>query len=149
MSPHEAAAALEGVDRAEEKLAERARWPLHRHAMFGLCEGLLIAGLAQPLLVTAVMFGAAMFLLVACISGDRRRHGMFVSGWQKGATRPLMFVLVAFLATMVYFAIHVRSGDELEPLGLAIGLATFVVCTVSSIAWELIYRSELLGKNRP
>lgn len=148
MYPHEADAALKSVSHTEEKLAERAQWPLHRHAMFGLCEGLLIAGLAQPALTTAAMFGAAMFLLVACVSDDRRRHGMFVSGWQRGATRPLMIALVAFLGTMACAAIYVRSGDEIAPLGLFIGLVTFVVCTVSSVVWERIYRAELLRKDR-
>ena len=143
MARNEAAAALVQVSEARRRLADRARWPLHRHALFGLMEGLLIAGIAQPAPIFAGMIGIAMVILVYCVTDDRRRHGMFVSGWQGNATRPLMVMLAAFVVAMVLAALAVRSGDAASPLGYALGLVTFAVCTAASLRWETVYRREL------
>lgn len=149
MDINEAATALEGVSRTQGKLAERAKWPLHRHAMFGLSEGLLIAALSQTAQLRTAMIGVGLALVFVCIWDDRRRHGMFVSGWQKGATRPLMIALVLFLVMMVCAGLYVRRGDGMQTIGLIIGLITFTVCTAASVAWERIYRAELLRQDRP
>ncbi|HEY0013715.1 MAG TPA: hypothetical protein VGB79_12790 [Allosphingosinicella sp.] len=149
MDRNEAAAALADVGRTEQRLAQRARWPFHRHAMFGLSEGLLVAAVAQPLGIAAPMTAAAMALLVVCIADDRRRHGMFVSGWQPGATRPLTIMLFAFLLAMVAGAALVRDGDAAQPIGYLLGAVAFLVCTAASLRWEKIYRAELEGEGRP
>lgn len=148
MDPHDAATALTSIRRTEDKLADRARWPVHRHAMFGLSEGLLIAALPQPSAIRTGMIAVGAVLILACVWDDRRRHGMFISGWQKGATRPLTFMLAAFLATMVWAALHTGRGDGIQPSGMIIGVVTFVICTGASIAWERIYRAALLRGDR-
>lgn len=148
MNPNEAAAALAEVERTETKLAERARWPFHRHAMFGLAEGILVAGLAQPTAQAGAMIAVAMALLVICISEDRRRDGMFVSGWQPGATRPLTILITLFVLAMAAASAMARDGDGTAPLGYLYGAITFVVCTAASLRWEKIYRAELTGKGR-
>jgi hypothetical protein len=148
MNGNEAAAALAEVGRTERKLAEHARWPFHRHAMFGLAEGLLIAGLAQPMRIGGGMTAAALALLVVCVMDDRRRHGMFVSGWQAGATRPLTILLSLFVVLMVVASLAVRDGGSAQPLGFLIGAITFAVCTAASLRWEKIYRAQLTGEGR-
>jgi hypothetical protein len=145
MDRNEAAAALADAGRIERKLSEHARWPFHRHAMFGLAEGLIVAGLAQPIATSGAMTAVAMSLIAVCIMEDRRRHGMFVSGWQRGATRPLTIALFLFLIVMVIGAAFVRDGETAQPLGYLIGAVTFAVCTWASIRWEKIYRAELAG----
>ena len=42
MDPNEAASALAEMGRTEKRLAAHAHWPFHRHAMFGLSEGLIV-----------------------------------------------------------------------------------------------------------
>jgi hypothetical protein len=142
---NEAAAALAEVGRTEHRLAERAHWPFHRHAMFGLAEGLLVAGVAQPLAISGAMTAAALALLAVCITQDRRRHGMFVSGWQPGATRPLTIRLLLFVAVMLGASAAVRGSAAAQPLGFLLGGLTFAVCTFASLRWERLYRAALAG----
>lgn len=149
MNRNEAAAALADVGRTERRLAERARSPFHRHAMFGLAEGLMVAGIAQPTGIMAGMTATAMALFVVCIMDDRRRNGMFVSGWQGGATRSLTIALTVFVVAMLAGSLAVRDGETAQPLGYLLGAITFAVCTAASLLWEKIYRAELAGGRRP
>ena len=148
MNPNEAATALEGVDRTERKLAQHAHWPFRRHAMFGLGEGLLIAALAQPMSIGGGMIAVAIALFVICMWDDRRRHGMFVSGWQPGRTLPLTVMLLLFVVAMAVVSLAVRDGEAAQPLGYLAGLVTFAVCTAASLRWQKIYRVELEGEGR-
>lgn len=145
MDRNEAAAALDEVDRTERKLAGRAHWPFHRHAMFGLAEGLLVAAIAQPVVIAAGMVAAAMALLVVCVGDDRRRHGMFVTAWQPGPTRPLMIAFLVFLLAMFVASALARSGESAQPLGYLLGAITFAVGTATSLRWQKIYRAQLVG----
>ncbi len=143
MNSNDAANALDGVNRTEARLAERARWPFHRHAMFGLAEGLVVAAIAQPTATGGGMIAVAMSLLVICIMDDRRRHGMFISGWQAGPTRPLTAVLVLIMLAMVFLSLQLRDGENAQPLGYLIGAVTFAICTGASLLWEQLYRAQL------
>ena len=143
MNPIEAATALDGVDRTERKLAQHAHWPFHRHAMFGLGEGLLIAALAQPMAIGGWMIGVAIALFIMCMWDDRRRHGMFVSGFQPGRTIPLTVLLVLFVTAMAVGSLMIRDGVSAQPLGYLAGLVTFALCTAASLQWQKIYRAEL------
>ncbi len=144
MTPNEAATALADIHRNDSRLAERAHWPFHRHAMFGLVEGLLVAGIAQPLPLAAAMTAVSLSLLAVCIIEDRRRNGMLITGWRPKATRLLMVLLVLFLGAMVVASALVRGdGQSAQPLGYLIGAVTFLVCTLASLRWEKIYRAQL------
>jgi hypothetical protein len=143
MNPNEAATALDSVDRTERKLAQHAHWPFHRHAMFGLGEGLLIASLAQPISIGGWMIAVAIALFIVCMWDDRRRHGMFVSGFQPGRTRFLTALLVIFVIAMAAVSLALRDGESAQPLGYLAGLVTFAVCTAASLQWQKIYRAEL------
>lgn len=149
MNPNEAAAALAKVDSTESRLAARARWPFHRHAMFGIAEGMLVAGIAQPIAQAGAMFVVAMALIIVCVSEDRRRDGMFVSGWQPGATRPLTILITLFVLAMAAASAMTRDGGGAAPLGYLFGAITFLVCTAASLRWEKIYRADLAGRARP
>jgi hypothetical protein len=143
MNPIDAATALKEVGRTEKKLAGHAQWPLYRHALFGLGEGLLIAGLAQPIAAGASMMAAGAALFGVCVGDDRRRHGMFVSGWQPGATRPLTMMLFLFVTLLAAASLMVRDGQSAQPLGYLLGIVAFVVCTGASLLWQKIYRAQL------
>lgn len=146
MNANEAATALDGVGNTEKKLAEHSHWPFHRHAMFGLGEGLLIAALAQPISTGSGMIAVAATLFALCVWDDRRRHGMFVSGWQPGATRPLTMMLVLFVTVMAAASLVVRDGESAQPVGYLAGVVTFAVCTGASLLWQRIYRNQLRGE---
>ena len=144
MDRNEAAAALAEVGRTERRLAERARWPFYRHAMFGLIEGLIVAAAAQPLQLAGPMTVAALALLPVCVMDDRRRHGMFVSGWQAGATLPLTILLTLFIIAMLVASLVVRDGESAQSLGYLFGFVTCAVGTAASLRWEKIYRARLI-----
>jgi len=146
MNPDEAAAALARIDRTQTRLAERAHWPLYRHALFGLVEGLIVAGLAQPVAQAGAMIVAALVLIVICIGWDRRRDGMFVSGWQPGATRTLTVVITLFVLAMAVTSVTLRDSGAAVPIGYLLGGITLVVCTAASLHWEKLYRDHLVGK---
>jgi hypothetical protein len=143
MNRNEAAAALAEVNRTENKLAERAHWPFHRHAMFGLLEGLIVAGIAQPPAMMAAMVAVAMALVVVCVTDDRRRHGMFVSGFQGGSTRWVTLAVLLFLLPMMAASALLRDGESVQPLGYALGAIAFAVCTAGSLVWQKVYRGVL------
>lgn len=147
MDRDHAAASLAEVGRTERRLADRARWPFHRHAMFGLAEGLIIAGIAQPIGLMGAMIGVALALMAVCVMDDRRRHGMFVSGWLPGATRPLTIALMFFVVAMLLASLALRDGESARPLGYLLGAITFAVCTAASLHWEKIYRAQLAGED--
>lgn len=135
--------ALARVGQTEARLAGRARWPFHRHAMFGLAEGLLVAAVAQPLRLGAPMIAVALSLVTVCVFDDRRRHGMFVSGWQAGATRPVTLAMAAVLFVLIAAAAWLRDGDAVQPLGYLLGAIAWAVCTGASLLWQKVYRAEL------
>lgn len=143
MNRDEAAAQLADVARAEERLAQKARWPFHRHAMFGLMEGLLITSVSQPGRLALPMIAVSFALGVVCVAEDRRSQGMFVSGWRKGPTLPLTCALALFIMLMALAAMSVRDATAAQPLGYLLGAFTFAVCTAASLWWERIYRSAL------
>lgn len=144
MNPRDAAAALAQVELAQTRLAARAHWPLYRHALFGLVEGLVVAAVAQPIAHAGALFVLAMALLVLCVQGDRRRDGMFVSGWQRGATRPLTIMIVLFALAMALASASLRDDNAMVPMGYMLGVITLAVCTAASLRWEKVYRTNLL-----
>jgi hypothetical protein len=143
MNPNEAAAALDAMNRTQARLADHARFPFRRHAMFGLMEGLIVAGIAQPLAIGSAMTGAGLALLVTSVMQDRRQHGMLVTSWKPG-TRGLIVALSLFMLAMVVAAALIRDGETVQPLGYLLGVIAFVVCTAASMQWEKKYRAHLL-----
>lgn len=143
MNPNDAAAALAQVDQTEARLAARARWPFHRHAMFGLAEGLVVAGVAQPTAQAGAMITAALALIFVCVAQDRRRDGMFVSGWQAGATRLLTILITLFVLALAVASAMTRNEAGTQPIGYLLGAVAFVTCTAASLRWEKIYRANL------
>lgn len=145
MDGDEAALAIARVRQTQKRLAGRAHWPFHRHAMFGLSEGLLVSAVAQPVQLALPMIGAGLALIAVCILQDRRRDGMFVSGWRAGRTRALTVTLTVFVLLMGVLSACLRNGEAAQPIGYLVGLVTWAVCTIASLRWERTYRAELLS----
>ncbi|WP_338501433.1 hypothetical protein V6R86_01550 [Sphingomonas kaistensis] len=144
---NEAAAALRALDAANLRLAERMRWPLWRHASAGLLLALMLAAIAlQPSPLGFALFGVAMLLTLAIARDDKKRHGMFVSGYQRGRTAWVMAaVLLLFIGCVVLvLSLPARSLDEIR-LWLTM-LALFVATTGLSLVWERVYRAEIQRK---
>ena len=146
MNSKEARAALDSVQATDRKMADKMRWPFRRHALFGLSEGLLVTGLGIEGGTGTSLCAAGVVLILAAMSIDKQRHGMFVSGMKGKSTRPLMWVLMTVLIGAVLLSLLVLRWEEgVNPAVVALGVAVGVFCTWASTKWEKLYRAELLS----
>ena len=143
-----ARAALESVALTDRKMATHMHWPFRRHATFGLTEGLLVTGLgiAGPIGVAACGVGVALVPLM--VQQDKRRHGMFVSGWSSNRARPIVFALLALLLPAIALSLYLRWDSGVNPLVVLLGIAVAITSTWASIRWEKLYRAELEESGR-
>ena len=143
MSPAEARAALDSAGAARAQIAALGVCPPWRHAAFGAIMALLVGGLGFELPVqvacTVLAFGGIAFVA----SYDRRRYGVFINGYRKGATRPLTFALAAMIAALFVLQIWLRDHHAAEVARLAVGLAAFLIATGMSVLWSRVFRREM------
>jgi hypothetical protein len=145
MDSTEARAALASTNLSNRKLAERAQWPLWRHAAFGLLEALLLIAWGLPTAAMAACLVLALVGLGWIVADDRSRNGFFVSGWSSKAAMPA--TIAACVVFIGAFALVLLTGgpNQWTPIVPLAAFITFVGCTLSSIWWERLYRKELLS----
>ncbi|MGZ3267820.1 MAG: hypothetical protein ACXU7X_06340 [Croceibacterium sp.] len=143
MSPAEARAALDSAGAARAQLAALGTCPPWRHAAFGAMMGLLILGLGFPIGIEVACLCVAMGLMAVIVAYDRRRYGVFINGYRKGATRPVVAALLVAMMALLVLQIHLREQgvDGLVPFAVA-GLA-FVVAVMGSVWWARVFRREM------
>jgi hypothetical protein len=117
MSPAEARAALDSTAAASAQIAALGVWPPGRDAAFG--------GIA----------------VVA--SYDRRRYGVFVNGYRRGATRPVVAVLLLAVLALMVLQIYFREHGAAPWVPFAVGAAAFVVAVTGSVQWSRAFRREM------
>ena len=138
--PRRALDALEAID---ERLAQRMRWPLWRHMAAGLLMSLIVAAAGVPRNLAAAAFAAALVLVLVIVRDDKKRHGMFVGGYQRGRTK---WVVAAIILTTLSAVIVVRTqlsegiADALFWVVLAI---VFSGTTMLSLLWERVYGDDI------
>ena len=145
MDRNEALASLDAVRDADRRMAGRMRWPFYRHAMVGISEGLLVAGIGIPGTIGMVAIGVGFALMAAQFYGDKRRDGMFVSGYKGRRTRRLVLCLVVLLLAAAGASLALRWDEGINPLVLGLGAVLAVILTLASMWWERLYRAELLA----
>jgi drug/metabolite transporter (DMT)-like permease len=143
MSPAEARAALASVDAAREQLAALGNCPPWRHAAFGAVMGLLVGGVGFDLPVQTATTVLALGGVTMIATNDRKRYGVFVNGFRKGATLPITIALVAVMLGLLLAQIWLREHHAAAPVHLAIGLAAFAIGIAASVAWNRIFRREM------
>lgn len=146
LSPAEARAALDNVGMTRAQMAALGMCPPWRHAAFGAIMGLLVGGLGFPTAIQTATFVIAMGGVVAISSYDRRRYGVFVNGYRKGATRPLTFALLAVMLGLLVLQIWLRDNGASTALHLALGLVAFAIGTGTSVIWGRVFRREMEGR---
>jgi hypothetical protein len=143
MSPAEARAALDSAGAAREKLAALGNCPPWRHAAFGAVMALLVGGVgfAVPVQVacTVLAFGA----IAAIVSYDRKRYGVFINGYRKGATRPFTFALLLVMLGLIFVQMWLRDRHASDQVHLAIALSAFLIGTGASVIWSRLFRREM------
>ena len=144
LDPSHAAEALATAERSRRRFAlEQAHWPWSRHAVFGALIGGLAAAQAIPAPYSTCAALALIVVAARVAAADRRRRGVFVSGWRYGrtlwVTAPVAVVAVAL--TVVGLWLSRERGFAWGPV--AIGAALLPAGTLASKLWEQIYRREL------
>jgi hypothetical protein len=147
MKVDDAAAGLDAVARVRADLADRARWSLLRHAAFGIVMGGIVAGWALPGRWPLVVVGLCLAATALIAARDRQRDGMFISGYQRGKTRPVTLTIIVVSLSALFAAVFLRSRMGLVWAPALLGLMTFAFSTGASIIWEKRYRSQLVEQD--
>ncbi|PZT87411.1 MAG: hypothetical protein DI637_09285 [Citromicrobium sp.] len=143
MTPDEARDALGSIDQTKEKMAQRMRWPLWRHAAFGFVLALLLAGIVLSTQWQAVLYAIVIVMVFFIIRDDRKRHGMYVSGYQKGRTIWVLIGIAMGFMTAI-FAMNSWVDDGIaDPLFWLLTGAIFVFSTAMSYVWQFVYQKDL------
>lgn len=135
--------ALAAVRSSEATFASKARWPLWRHAAYGLlmAMGVIAIGVPQELTpVIIVAFGLSFWLL---ISNDRKRDGFFVNGYSSKRAAPAIILAAVFAGSGMIALILADAVFRWSLISLAVAAIVFVGCTLASVWWEKLYQSEL------
>jgi hypothetical protein len=149
MDRNEAAAALAGVDSAHERLAQQiGNCPPGRHAAFGLVMAILVGSPSLEMPLQMFALPVAMALLVGILAYDRRRFGVFINGYRRGATLPLTLLLAGMLGVLLVASIHARDAGMSPWTKAGIAALAFAVATTVSVVWQRIYLRELRGGRR-
>lgn len=138
--PRRALDALEAID---ERLAQRMRWPLWRHMAAGLLMSLIVAAAGVPRNLAAAAFAAGLVLVLVIVRDDKKRHGMFVSGYQRGRTK---WVVAAIILTTLSAVLVVRtqlSEGIADPLFWVVLAIVFSGTTMLSLLWERVYGDDI------
>jgi hypothetical protein len=143
MSPAEARAALESVGATRAQIAAMGLCPPWRHAAFGAVMGLLILGLGYPLTIQVAILCLAMGLMVVIVVHDRRRYGMFINGYRRGATRPVTAALLVAMLSLIVVQIRLREQGVEAWVPVAVASVAFAVAVAGSVWWARVFRREL------
>jgi hypothetical protein len=143
MDESEALTALAAKKLAEAQIAKAVHCPPWRHAVFGLLMGGLVASPALPLAIRTLLIVLILASIPIIINSDRKRMGMFISGYRRGKTR--VVVVGILIVELGLYGLSVYCGlvlsDHLTPLLL--GLAGFLIGTLGSIVWQRVFAREM------
>jgi drug/metabolite transporter (DMT)-like permease len=143
MSPAQARAALDSSVAARAQIAALGLCPPWRHAAFGGVMALLVGGLGFPLAIQVGAMVVAMAGVALIASYDRRRYGMFINGYRRGATRPVVAALLLAIIALMALQIHFREQHAAIWVPLAVAAVTFVVAVIGSVCWSRAFRREM------
>lgn len=138
--PRDALAALESTN---DRLARRMRWPIWRHFAGGLLMTLMVAAVALPRDVAAVVFVTAMVLMLLIVRDDKKRHGMFVSGYQRGRTVWIVAAIIVLnLSALVIVLTQFEDPTDDSWFWVTLSIVALGTSGLSWI-WERVYRGDV------
>jgi hypothetical protein len=145
-TPAEARAALDRVGMTRAQMVAICDCPPWRHAAFGVIFAILIGSIS--LSATGQIVGAVMVLALtgSLVMHDRRRYGVFVNGYRRGATLPLTLTYVGVMIVLVAAAMYMRLNDFSPWSKLALAAIAFALATAVSVKWSRVFRREMEGR---
>ena len=142
ISPEEASATLASINDSTRRLAAVADCPPQRHLAFALLMGTLISLPGFPITVVFALEALIFVGMVLIIRWDKRRTGMFINGYRRGRTRPLVALLLGTMIALVIAGIRLKiAGFEWAPF--AMGAVGAGVAYAFSVQWQKIFLREL------
>lgn len=143
MSPAQARAALDKVGRTRAQMVAICDCPPWRHAAFGSIFAVLIGSISIS--SAAQIVGSVIVLAMTCllIVHDRRRYGVFVNGYRRGATLPLTLTYVGVMIVLVASSMFMRLNDFSLWSKLALAAIAFALATGLSVKWSRVFRREM------
>ncbi len=146
MQPSEAREALDSIQAADTKLAARiGNCPPWRHAVLGGIFALLIGSIAVSSTVQMLSLPVVLLAVFLTVRSDRKRYGVFVNGYRRGATRPVTFALVAVMIALVLAAMHMRNNGFTDASKVGLAVVAFTLAVMFSVTWHRVLRRELTG----
>ena len=91
---------------------------------------------------------AALAVGLAIFLNDRRRYGVFINGYRRGATLPLTLALGGGMIVLLVASIHARDAGLSPWTKAGIAGLTFAFATAVSVVWQRVYLRELRGGRR-
>ena len=128
---------------ARAHIAALGTCPPWRHAAFGAVMSLLILGLGFSLAVQTVCMVVAMAGVAWIAAYDRRRYGVFINGYRRGATRPVVAVLLLGMMALIMVQIYFREQAAQAWVPFAVAAAAFVFAVAGSVWWSRVFRREM------
>ena len=142
-SSTEAAEALAAMRASQARLAQAADCPPERHLAFAALMGGIIATPALPFPYALLAEGVLLLGVGLVIRWDRRRTGMFISGYRAGRTRPLTFLLVAAVAALYMAGVWLVRDRGIWWGPLVTGAVAAGLGYYASVVWQRIFRREM------
>ena len=123
------------------------RWPLWRHAAYGAILAALLAAMPLEYGHKIIAFGIVVVATMLIVLDDKKRHGMFVSGYQRGRTGWVLLAnavaFLAALAAMNAWIADAASPPLNDPLYWMLVGGIFAISTALSVVWQRVYQADL------
>ena len=139
----QAAEALAAMRDCQARLSKAAACPPERHLAFAPLMGDYVAAPAAPLWLKFVLEALILGAVVFIVRWDRRRTGMFVNGYRRGRTRPVLATLMVGMLGlyMAGYWLAKARGVWWAPLGLS--PLALLGGYYGSAWWQRVYAREL------
>lgn len=139
----DARAALAAKGAAEGDLARLALCPHWRHAAFGGVEAALVASPAFVLPLRYAILVGVLIAVMLIVQSDKRRLGVFISGYRRGKTRLVTFPMLAALTIIYGASCYFGIVRDNPSMSLALAALTFVAGWACSVLWQRVFVREL------
>lgn len=139
----DAQTALIALEITNGRLAERMRWPLWRHTAVGLLMTLIVGSVGLPRGLAMVILFVAIVVTIAIVRDDKKRYGMFVSGYQRGRAAWVTGAIIALNLSAVIFVRTFLDNAVVNAMFWLAMAIVFLGTSMLSIAWERVYRHDI------
>ena len=139
----DAQTALIGLQITNVRLSERMRWPLWRHAAAGLLMTLIVVSVGLPRGLATFILLMVIVLTIAIVRDDKKRYGMFVSGYQRGRAAWVTGAIIALNLSAVIFVRTLVDNAVVNAMFWLVVAIVFLGTSMLSIAWERVYRHDI------